>query len=648
MRLRKFLSAFLALVLMLLVMACGIVSAEEKCLREAWSVAEQDGKPVGFGFDQMWRTKDGYRYVSEATIQITFLGSKATTMNQYIEMNVDPKYLAKSYVGVFSINGSRTQIKAEFGKEAVKVVTSTADGKESVTTQKVTKPLYFAASYFDLFLKKGPLKVGANQKSVIWDIGSLAPQEYSITVNEKTSYRYNGKKLTVFKITEKGSQEIQSLIDQKGNCYRGFDTKLNISYYRVEKGQIPELKTMNVDALLVPGNRRIAFPFRSISSKVKVKWASVKFQEFDFNDNRQKLISHRATAAKQEAILEIKREHRDFSGKVVLPVKEPALAPYLADVQYITPSSPAVQKLSRQILNGEQDGWRATQKLTNWVFEYIKPALIPETLTTEQILERKSGKCVEYAVLFAALARAAGLPTKVVLGERYQDNMWIGHLWNEVWLGEWVAVDASHNQVVPDALLLKFVASDTIFGTLKVRTGLIGELEIEILDVQLKAADEAEKLDLTTGIVGQTYTNADFKCRMTIPEGWSLLETKEKGMPELVVQNQKNLLAAHVLLMFSVPRGTTAELVLSSRITVLKNALPEFNLLEEKKQTIKEVPAAIGTWEFTHSGIKIKQQNWIVIHGDVGYLLVFQASSNEWQQYEPEFQKMREQFTMFN
>jgi transglutaminase-like putative cysteine protease len=647
MRLRRFLGVFLVLAFMSLAMTGGIAAAKEKCLREVWSIAEQDDKPVGFGFDQVWRTKDGYRYVSEATIQISFLGSKATAATQYMEAKVDRNYLAQSYLGVFNINGSRTQIKAEFSNEEVKVVTLTADGKETVKIQKITQPLYFASSYLDFFLKKGALKVGATAKSNIWDIGSLASLEYSITVNEKTSYRYNRKKLTVFKITEKSNHEVQSLIDKKGNYYSGYDSKLDISFRRVKKGQIPELKTMNLNALLVPGNRRVNFPFRSISSKIKVKWGtSLKLKEFEFNDNRQKLISHQSVAAKQEAILEIKRERRDFSEKVVLPLKEPALAPYLADVQYITPSAPAVQKLSRQILNGETDGWRATQKLTKWVFEYIKPAMIPETLTTKQILEGKTGKCVEYAVLFAALARAAGLPTRVVLGERYQDNVWIGHLWNEVWLGEWVAIDASHNQVAPDALLLKFIASDTILGAQKVRVGLIGELEIEILDVRLQAADKNKNSALKTGIDGQIYTNADFKCRMIFPEGWKLLQGQEQGMPELVVQNRKNLSAANILLMFNVPQGTAAEMLLSSRISMLKNALPEFTLLKEEKQTLKEYPAAVGTWKFTHSGAKIKQQNWIVIRDDIEYLLVFQASGNEWQQYEPEFQKMREQFMM--
>jgi hypothetical protein len=69
------------------------------------------------------------------SIQIAFLGSKATRVTQHMEMNVDQNYLAKAYCGVVNINGSRTQIKADFRDDQVKVVTVTADGKE---TEQVT------------------------------------------------------------------------------------------------------------------------------------------------------------------------------------------------------------------------------------------------------------------------------------------------------------------------------------------------------------------------------------------------------------------------------------------------------------------------------------------------------------------------------
>ena len=627
----------------------GIVWAKDPtavCLRETWSVAKQDNNPIGFGVDQLWKTKDGYLYTADATLQLTFLGSNPSKVTQHFEMAVESNYVAKSCLAVVDINGSRTQIKAEFGKEQIKVTTTTADGKEIVEIQKIDKPVYFAASVLDLIIKRDGLKTGSKYKADIWDIGTMKPLEYLMAVNQNSTYSYGGKEIPVVKITERTDHETFSYIDEKGTLYSGYDPKMKIFFYRCEKDEIPELKAMTADVLIIPGNMKITFPFRSVSSQIKINWESVDFKDFDLNDNRQKLIKHTNSSGKQEAIVEIRRDNRSFKGKMTLPVIDKTLTAYLADVEYISPSSPVVRKLSAQILNGEKDGWLATQKLTKWVYEYINPSLIPETLTTEQILERKTGKCVEYAVLFASLARAAGLPTKVVMGERYQDNMWIGHLWNEVWLGEWVTIDASHNQVAPDALLLKLAASDAIKGMQKVRNGLIGELDIEIIDVQQETMGTNQKSGLKTGITGQVYTNADFKCRMEIPEGWQLMETQEQGLPELVAQNLNNPLAIQVLVMFSVPQGTTPEQMLKARIPMLKNVLPDFKLLKEEKVKMKAYSTSVGTWEFSHSGKKIKQQNWILVQGDRGFLLVFQASGEEWSKYEVEFQKMREQFVI--
>jgi len=163
-----------------------------------------------------------------------------------------------------------------------------------------------------------------------------------------------------------------------------------------------------------------------------------------------------------------------------LPLTDSEFAPYLVETRFITPSLPELGDLTEAICGEETDGWLVTQKILDWVYQNIRTEMIPQTLTTEEILTGRKGKCAEYAILFAAMARAAGLPTKVALGERYQDGVWVGHMWNEVWLGEWVAVDPSHGQSAPDALLLKFVDSPDVMGTQKVRMGLTGKLGIII------------------------------------------------------------------------------------------------------------------------------------------------------------------------
>ncbi len=67
-----------------------------------------------------------------------------------------------------------------------------------------------------------------------------------------------------------------------------------------------------------------------------------------------------------------------------------------------------------------------------------------QLVTASQVLKDRKGLCRDFSFLFAALARAANLPTKVVYGQAESGNSWELHAWNEVLIGnEWVSVDSS-------------------------------------------------------------------------------------------------------------------------------------------------------------------------------------------------------------
>lgn len=62
-----------------------------------------------------------------------------------------------------------------------------------------------------------------------------------------------------------------------------------------------------------------------------------------------------------------------------------------------------------------------------------------------QILERKRGMCGEYATLFVALCRCAGLAARFVSGFNPAEGLM--HAWAEVLCGEnWMAFDPTHNR----------------------------------------------------------------------------------------------------------------------------------------------------------------------------------------------------------
>ena len=92
----------------------------------------------------------------------------------------------------------------------------------------------------------------------------------------------------------------------------------------------------------------------------------------------------------------------------------------------------------------------------------------------------KAGDCNEHAVLFAGLARAAGLPTRIVAGTVYLDGRFLYHAWNEVWVDHrWVSIDSALNQFPADVTHIKFLEGGPEAHVALV--SLIGRLRLDII-----------------------------------------------------------------------------------------------------------------------------------------------------------------------
>lgn len=75
----------------------------------------------------------------------------------------------------------------------------------------------------------------------------------------------------------------------------------------------------------------------------------------------------------------------------------------------------------------------------------------------DTVLNDGKGICYDYAVLFGAMLRSQGIPTKLVKG--YRDGIDAYHAWNEVYLdGSWKVIDTTY-----DAYLFKSGTSYQMF-----------------------------------------------------------------------------------------------------------------------------------------------------------------------------------------
>ncbi len=169
-----------------------------------------------------------------------------------------------------------------------------------------------------------------------------------------------------------------------------------------------------------------------------------------------------------------------------LPIQDPTLAPYLKAAPYLPVDDANLRKTALQVRGTETNPYHIALSLRDWVSNAMTPdASIGVPRSATDIFQRRRGVCRDYATLYTALARAAGVPTRLCSGIVYGDfqgkSGFFYHAWAESWVGKWVAVDPtlfdpSHPVNYVDATHIKFAQGDvtqmfqmvSIVGRLKI------------------------------------------------------------------------------------------------------------------------------------------------------------------------------------
>lgn len=220
---------------------------------------------------------------------------------------------------------------------------------------------------------------------------------------------------------------------------------------------------------------------------LKVVIDGIPNEKLLLSDSRQqesRLTSH--PAPPYEVAVQMTAESVDEANIPALPNQDPALAPYLKAAPYLPVEDPSLRKTAAQIRGTETNPYRIAISLRDWVNNAMTPdPTIGVPRSAVDIFQRRRGVCRDYATLYTALARAAGVPTRLCSGIVYGDFQgkagFYYHAWAESWVGKWVAIDPtlfdpSHPVNYVDATHIKFAQGDvtqmfqmvSIVGRLKI------------------------------------------------------------------------------------------------------------------------------------------------------------------------------------
>lgn len=204
--------------------------------------------------------------------------------------------------------------------------------------------------------------------------------------------------------------------------------------------------------------------------------------------------------------------------------------PFLRANAYLQSDHPEVQAVARALHRPELDAYAQARVLQDWVHANMHfdagIALLP---ASEAIRDRR-GTCVAYAVVLSTLARALGIPSRVVMGHVYAANMWGGHAWSEVRIGDaWVELDAAIYRPGPaDAARIAVIRTslDQGLGSDYGRLArLYGNEQVAVRAFELAGAVTEVTPDAPAHrLEGRGYRNAWLGLAFRAPDGFAITE----------------------------------------------------------------------------------------------------------------------------
>lgn len=626
---RKIALAFL----FLMVVPCFAASCLAKT-RDFWLKFERKGTAFGYEHINIRKAENGcFEYRSDVHIKVDLLGLKDDVIQKgtYI---VDANLLPISFDLRLKSRAKDEHVTGKYADGLMHSTITYADG-DVLTREVPFKDTYFAAVLGDLILKR--------EKEKIFNL-KIFDTEGLIVVNAQVEVSKSDANEVEAAVTDVFTKEYH--IDRQGPIKQIEFVELHSRAYLTDAEDAQNISYLNTaDGYTLTVESKKSFPnvYKVTQAQIQVRWKDIPFEEFNFEDNRQKVMKKASTNGEYEVFLEFSKAKPASKG-ITAPVVDEKFAPFLKDTDFIKPSDPTIQRQLAEIRGNEKDAFTITQNILHWISANITPDFIAETLTGPEVLKKRKGKCSEYAILFASLARAAGIPAKVALGEQNIGNLWMGHMWNEVWLGQWMTVDPSAGNFITGPSLIKFVDSDTVIGTQRVRWKLVDNLSLEILD--FTEEETATTTEIKTGIFDGTYFNKAFACKISAPDTtWDITVEKKMGIPTVLIKPKEEENVTFALVLFPLPPGMSSKTILDTRVNAISGMVKNFKKLEEGESKIagRTVPRVVFR-QSAKDQLILVNENCLLVEGTNGYLFAFITPEDRFIGLRASLQKILESF----
>lgn len=439
---------------------------------DAWMGIYMEGNKVGYSHSEVHKMHDGYELTEDTHLSLYELGALQNitiTEVSYTDASLslrDFSFNMVSGAADMTINGV-----VKYPTLELQVLSA---GTRREMNIPLTEPVHLSSD-LGLLLEQEKLEVGKSFDLPFFDPSSMATLRMKMVVEAEETMKFGNEVVPVYRVRqEMAGAVVHSWINEEIGTLKS-EGLMGFTFLMETKEQAmssPDGGNTSPDIIsLMSIGATGSLPEPQTATYMKASLDGVDLDGLDISSGRQELDGNVVTIRK-EAISNL--PHAE------IPVVGERFAEYLAPTAMVQSDNPDIRAKSLEIVDGSTDALTAARRLSKWVFAAVdkRPSAgIPSAI---EVFRSLRGDCNEHTVLYTAMARSVGIPTRMAAGIVMMDGRFYYHAWPEVYVGKWVSIDPTFDQFPADAAHIRLIEGGPEKQVVIVK--LVGNLKVAILD----------------------------------------------------------------------------------------------------------------------------------------------------------------------
>jgi hypothetical protein len=453
-------------------------------VRSSWMRILANGTPVGYSHTEIdvdeRSPTEHYRIDSEMELVLNILNQR---QDVYTRLFVTLDILSRLQRFTFSLNSSsyQTEISGKRLSGNQYTISIKAGAKTHRRTMTIPDDVILYSPMLEQAL--GALNPGESRVFKTLDPASMAVADIRVRADRRETLTLRGReeKTTALAADYQG-MTIWTWVNAEGEILRqetplgwvmeACDPSEAVAYKSAARGK--GLQPDMLASAAAPADRSITEPRRIRKLEVLLKGVDISASEL--TTSRQTVLGTETNGIRlliRAPDWPVAAETESATG----------FSNELAATPFIQSDDPALVEKARAITKGTADLGSAAQAINTWVFTHVRKNPAVSLPSAVAVLEHLEGDCNEHTYLTVGLARAAGIPAKVMAGIVYMNGAFYYHAWPSVHIGgQWVDMDPTFGQTTADATHIALAEGELAGQTRLLR--YVGRLSVGILSAE--------------------------------------------------------------------------------------------------------------------------------------------------------------------